>query len=178
MGLKLAQTKGKDFCSLLDEEPPFFFFFLLEACCLSLLPATWSLRRPYNCANPCDMVMLNRTGSARRPFRTGVVVQQCYEASKYFPTLHSRCCWQPSCKKPAQGQSWPKRNSRDKKTSLLLTLHLRSVLLRGFLHMSQSNVLLFKSSWNVISVTWTWKHPKSHSREINSQRDQEKKINW
>lgn len=175
MWLKLTQTEGKDFCSLLNEEPQFFFF-LLEACCLSQLPAAWFLKPPYNCECPCDMVMINRTGSARRPFRTGAVVQQCYEASKYFPTLHSSCCWQPSCKKPAQGQRWPKRNCRDKKTFLLFTLHLRSVLLLGFLHMSQSNFLLFKSSLNVIAVTWTWKPLKSYSREINSQRDQEKKI--
>lgn len=141
-------------------------FLRLETCRLSLLPATRSLRFLCHCERSCDTVMTTKTRSARRSLEghLGLVrwLNNAVKLSHIFLTFCFRGCRQPSWHKPAQGQSWPGRKCRHKKTFCLVAPPLKSVLLLGFLYRSQSNSLLLKPGSSCISVTWTGKHPKSY----------------
>lgn len=177
MDLNWLRLKGKIFVPCLMESHTFvFFFFLLEACCLSLLPAIRFLRLSHDCECPCDMVVTTRTVSAKRFLEGHLGLVWWLHTIMEPPSTFQPPFQLPSCKRPAQGPSWPRRKCRDKKTSLLLTLSLRAAPLLGFLHRSQSNFLLLTAGLSGNSVTWTWKHPKSCSREIHSQREWEKKV--
>lgn len=81
------RLKGNSFAPCLMESDTIFF--LLEACRLSLLPAAWFLRLPRNCECLCDMVMTNRTGSAKRFLEGhfGLVQQRSKPPNMFQPSV-------------------------------------------------------------------------------------------
>lgn len=114
---------------------------------------------------------------SRRPCRAGVVLNNAPKSFPIFPVCpNSRCCWQPSWRKLALGQSWPQRRRTDRKTFPNYTAP--GLPTAGLLPRSRSDSSWCEPGSCCVSVTWTWKHPKSYSRERDVQRDQEKKICW